>query len=153
MLLPFSMTKTALSVILAVIGFAAPANAAPHAKVAPAPAKVSKQPKSGDTYVVGHEVGRTALTAAQIDEVMKTRVGDVSACWSGLPAAQRKQDVNAVLSLAIDDGGEVQTVDVAEVPDEVVRCIAKAAVAWTFPQTDPQAEAPSYRYPIVLHAN
>lgn len=142
------MTKTpALLVMVAVIGFAAPALAAPTAKAAPA------KPKCGDKYVVGKEAERTALTPAQIDAVMKAKLGEVSACWNNLPAAQRKKDANAVLKLTIDDGGEVQTVDVAEVPEDAARCIAKAAVAWTFPQTDAQIDPPSYLYPVVLRAN
>ncbi len=145
------MSKTpAALVILATLGLVAPALAVPQAKAAPT--KV-KQLNCGDKYIVGHEVEHSALTQAQIDGVMKAKLGEVTACWNRLPATQRKKDTNAVLKLAIDDGGEVQTVDVAGIPDDAARCIAKAAVAWTFPQTETQAEPASYAYPVVLRAN
>jgi hypothetical protein len=96
--------------------------------------------------------GRTSLSQAQVEDVLKTKVGEVEACWTKLPADQRKKDVSAVLKLEIDDDGEVQTVEVANVPEETQRCIAVAAVAWEFPRTDVKADAASYTFPVALKA-
>jgi hypothetical protein len=131
--------------VLATLGLATPSFAAP--------APTSKQPNAGEKYVVGHEAQKTALTQAQVEEVMKTKLADVDACWRRVPADQRKKDASAVLKIEIDDGGEVQTVDVAGVPGDAARCIAKAAVAWTFPETDFHADAASFAYPVTLRAN
>jgi hypothetical protein len=139
------MSKTpALAMMFVVLGLAAPSIAAP--------AK-TKALNCGESYVVGHKAAPTGLTAAQIDEVIKAKLGEVTACWHRLPAEQRKKDASAVLKLVIDDGGEVQTIDVAGIPDDAGRCIVKAAVAWTFPQTDVKVDAASYSYPVVLRAN
>lgn len=139
------MTK--LLVMISVLGLAAPSFAAPAAK--PAPAKL----RCGDKFVVDHKEDRATLTQAQVDAVVKAKLPDVTACWHQLPADQRKKTASAVLKLAIDDGGEVQTVDVDGLPDDAARCIAKAAVAWVFPQTDGQADAAKFSYPITLAAN
>ena len=112
-----------------------------------------KKPNCGEKYVVGKkDTGPKALTQAQIDEVMATKVGEVEGCWMKLPDAQRKHDITAVLSLVIDDGGEVQTVDVASLPPETQRCIAIAAVDWEFPRSDTKADASQYAYSVALHA-
>jgi hypothetical protein len=139
------MTK--LLVMISVLGLAMPSFAAPAPKAAPA------KPKCGDKFVVDHKEDRATLTQAQVDEVVKAKLPDVTACWHQLPADQRKKTASAVLKLAIDDGGEVQTVDVDGLPDDAARCIAKAAVAWVFPQTDGQADAAKFSYPLTLAAN
>lgn len=145
------MNKPALLAMLGVLGLCGPVVAAPKPqarKAAPA-----KRLNCGESYVVGKkDSGRTALTQAQVDEVLKTKVGEVEACWTKLPADQRKKDVAALLTLEIDDSGEVQTVDVAGVPDEAQRCIAVAAVAWEFPRTDVKADAASFTFPVALKA-
>jgi hypothetical protein len=56
---------------------------------------------------------------------------------------------DVVLSLEIDDTGEVQTVSVTNVPDDVERCIAIAAVEWDFPSTDVKADASTFRCQLV----
>jgi hypothetical protein len=85
-------------------------------------------------------------------EILRTKVGEVEACWTKLPADRRKKDVSAVLTLEIDDTGEVQTVEVAGVPEETQRCIAVAAIAWAFPRTDAKADAASFAFPVALKA-
>jgi len=91
------------------------------------------------------------LTQAQVDEVMKTKVGEVQACWQNLPETQRAKDTTAVLSLEIDDTGEVQTVTIANQPSELEHCVAIAAAAWDFPRTDVKADALMFQYSIPLH--
>jgi len=123
------MNKPAL--VVSLLGLCASAVAQPAAKNPP-PAKV--------------------LTQAQVDEVMKTKVGEVETCWRRLPDDQRKRDTNLVLHLEIDDTGEVQTIDAPGVPDETQRCIALAAVDWEFPRTDVKADAIFFTYPVALRA-
>ena len=90
------------------------------------------------------------LSQAQVDEVMKTKVGEVQACWQQLPETQRAKDTTAVLSLEIDDTGEVQTVTIAGQPSELEHCVAIAAAAWDFPRTDVKADALMFQYPVAL---
>lgn len=143
--------KPALLAMLGVLGLCGPVIAAPKAQARKA-APVKKL-NCGESYVVGpKDSGRTSLTQAQVDEVLKTKVGEVEACWTKLPADQRKKDVSAVLTLEIDDTGEVQTVEVTNVPDEAQRCIAVAAVAWEFPRTSAKADAATFSFPLVLKA-
>lgn len=143
--------KPALLAILGVLGVCGGALAAPksHARKA-APAK---RLNCGDSYVVGpKDSGRKSLSQTQVEDVLKTKVGEVEACWTKLPADQRTKDINAVLTVEIDDTGEVQTVEVAGVPDETQRCVAVAAVAWEFPRTDVKADAASFAFPVALKA-
>ena len=134
--------------VLLLAALCAPVFAQPAPKQAPA-----RKPNCGEKYVVGKkDVGPRALTQDQIDEVMKTKLGEVEGCWLKLPEDKRKHDVTAVLSLVIDDGGEVQTVDVASLPPETARCIAVAAVDWEFPRSDTKADASQYAYSVALHA-
>jgi hypothetical protein len=145
------MNKPALLAIVGVLGLCGGAVAAPKSqarKAAPA-----KRLNCGESYVVGKkDAGRTALSQTQVEDVLKTKVGEVEACWTKLPADQRKKDVAAVLTVEIDDTGEVQTVEVAGVPEETQRCVAIAAVAWEFPRTDVKADAASYAFPVALKA-
>ncbi|HEY6039982.1 MAG TPA: hypothetical protein VIV58_37125 [Kofleriaceae bacterium] len=90
------------------------------------------------------------LTQAQVDDVMKTKVGDVEACWQNLPDDQRKKDATAVLAMEIDDTGEVQTVTIAGQPSELERCVAVAAASWEFPRTDVKADALMFSYSVSL---
>ncbi len=143
------MSKT-LAFAVIIVGFATPVLAAPTKAVAPTK---GKQLDGGASYVVGRKLAAPTLTPAQIDEVMKAKLGEVTACWHRLPVEQRKKDTSAVLKLEIDDGGEVQTIDVAGIPDDAARCIAKAAIAWTFPETDVKIDAATYKYPIALRAD
>jgi len=99
------------------------------------------------------DVGKTSLTEAQVDEVLKAKLPDVDSCWSRLPEDKRKTDTTAVLKLEIDDRGEVQTVNVSgPIPDETQRCIAVAASDWSFPETDVKVDAQFFEYPLALHA-
>jgi len=141
-----STSRLALLSVLALCSTAvASAPTAAH-KTAPA-----KRPDCGDSYEIGRsKQGRTALTQAQVDEVMKTKVGEVTACWQRLPDDKRKRDTTAVIELEIDDRGEVQTVEVAGVPDDAERCIALAAVGWDFPETDVKADAVTFSYAVPL---
>ena len=67
---------------------------------------VFAKPNCGEKYVVGKkDTAPKALTQAQIDEVMATKVGEVEGCWQQLPDDKRKHDITAVLSIEIDDGG------------------------------------------------
>jgi hypothetical protein len=136
--------KPALLVIVTALGLAAPALAAPTA---------ATKAKVGEKFVVGHKEDRLALTQAQVADVMKAKLGEVTTCWQQLPADKRKKDASAVLQLEIDEGGEVQTVDVAGLPDDAARCISKAAVAWVFPPTDGSADTAKFAYPVTLRAN
>jgi len=137
--------------MLGVLGLGGPVLAAPKSPAKkPAPAK---RLNCGESYVVGpKDSGRKDLTQAQVDEILRTKVGEVEACWTKLPADRRKKDVSAVLTLEIDDTGEVQTVEVAGVPEETQRCIAVAAIAWEFPPTDAKADAASFAFPVALKA-
>ena len=90
------------------------------------------------------------LTQSQVDEVMKTKVGEVQACWQNLPDTQRAKDTTAVLALEIDDTGEVQTVTIAGQPSELEHCVAIAATAWDFPRTDVKADALMFQYSVSL---
>jgi hypothetical protein len=113
----------------------------------------AKKPNCGEKYVVGpKDSGPKSLTQAQIDEVMKTKVGEVEGCWLKLPDDKRKHDVNAVLTIEIDDGGEVQTVQADSLPPETLRCISVAAADWEFPRSDTKADAAQYAYAVALHA-
>jgi hypothetical protein len=90
------------------------------------------------------------LSQAQVDEVMKTKVGEVQACWQNLPDDERAKDTTAVLALEIDDTGEVQTVTIAGQPSELERCVAVAAAGWDFPRTDVKADALTFKYAVPL---
>jgi hypothetical protein len=97
--------------------------------------------------------GKTALSESQVDEVVKSKLGEVQTCWTGLPEDKRKADTNIVLKLEIDDNGEVQTVDVnGKIADEAQRCIAVAAAAWEFPVTDVKIDAAYFEYALALRA-
>ncbi len=139
--------KPAIVVIL--LGLCVSAFAQPAPKK-PAP---TKKPNCGEHYVVGpKDAGKKSLSQDQIDEVMKTKVGEVETCWLRLPEDKRKKDTTAQLKLEIDDSGEVQTVETAGVPDDAQRCIAVAAAEWEFPRVDVKADAATYSYSIALHA-
>lgn len=90
------------------------------------------------------------LTQAQVDDVMKTKVGEVQACWQNLPDDRHGKTTTAVLSLEIDDTGEVQTVTIAGQPTELERCVAVAAASWEFPRTDVKADALMFEYRVPL---
>ena len=147
------MTNTpAILTLLGGLALCVPAFAQPHPPAAKKPTP-ARAPNCGESYVVGpKDSTSTALSQAQVDAVMKSKVGEVEACWLHLPAEKRKRDVAAVLNLSIDDGGEVQTVTASALPDDVQRCIAVAAVAWEFPRTDAHADALAFAYPIALRA-
>lgn len=136
------------NVIVALVGVLA-VSAPAFAKTA-APAKAA--PKTGDGYVLGKDQGRTTLTQDQVDEVMKGKVGDVVACWQQLPDDQRAKDATAVLTIEIDDTGEVQTVTTANVSDDMQRCVSVAAAGWDFPRTSVTADARTFQYAVVLKA-
>jgi hypothetical protein len=127
--------RNSLFVALALLGLCAPAFA---------------KAKCGDNYVVGKDQKRSSLTQAQVDEVMKTKVGEVEACWQNLPDDQRAKDTTAVLALEIDDTGEVQTVTIAGQPSELQHCVAIAAASWEFPRTDVKADALTFQYSVPL---
>lgn len=131
--------------VIALLGLCAPALAQSKAP--------AKQPNCGQSYVVGKkDVGPKGLSQSQVEDVLKTKVGEVETCWMKLPADQRKKDVGAVLSIEIDDDGEVQTASLANVPDDASRCVALAAVAWEFPRSDVKADAETFTFPISLKA-
>jgi hypothetical protein len=114
---------------------------------------VFAQPNFGQKYVVGEkDTGPKSLTQAQIDEVMATKVGEVEGCWQKLPDDKRKHDITAVLSIEIDDGGEVQTVQADSLPPETLRCISVAAADWEFPRSETKADATQYAYSVALRA-
>lgn len=139
------MNKPAL--VVSLLGLCASAVAQPARNPPPA-----KKPNCGEHYVAGQkDSGKKSLTQAQVDEVMKTKVGEVETCWRQLPQDKRK-DTSLVLQLEIDDTGEVQTIEAPGVPDETQRCIALAAVEWEFPRTDVKADAIVFTYPVALHA-
>jgi hypothetical protein len=134
--------------VLLLAALCTPVFAQPAPKQAPA-----KKPNCGDKYVVGKkDTAPKPLTQDQIDSVMKTKVDEVEGCWLKLPDDQRAHDVTAVLSLVIDDGGEVQTVESQVLPAETVRCISVAAAEWEFPRSDTKADASQYAYSMPLRA-
>jgi hypothetical protein len=136
--------------VIALLGLCAPALA--QSKV-PAKKAPEKKPNCGDAYVVGKkDTGPKSLAQTQVEDVLKSKVGEVETCWLKLPADQRKKDVAAVLSVEIDDDGEVQTAALAGVPDDASRCVAVAAVAWEFPRSDVKADAETFTFPIALKA-
>jgi hypothetical protein len=136
--------------VIALLGLCAPALAKSQA---PAKKPAAKKPNCGETYVVGKkDDGPKGLAKQQVDEVLKTKIGEVETCWLKLPADQRKKDVAAVLSVEIDDDGEVQTAALAGVPDDTSRCVALAAIAWEFPPSDVQADAATFTFPVALKA-
>lgn len=147
------MTNTpAILTLLGGLALCVPAFAQPHRPAAKQPTP-ARAPNCGASYVVGpKDSSSTALSQAQVDAVMKAKLGEVEACWMHLPVEKRKREVAAVLNLSIDDGGEVQTITAPALPDDVQRCIALAAVAWEFPATDAHADALTFAYPIALHA-
>jgi hypothetical protein len=99
------------------------------------------------------DAGKASLSEAQVDEVVKSKLGEVQTCWVGLPEDKRKADTSIVLKLEIDDNGEVQTVDVnGKIADEAQRCIAVAAAAWEFPVTDVKIDAEYFEYALALRA-
>jgi hypothetical protein len=109
-------------------------------------------PNAGGKFVVDHKEERATLTQDQVNEVVKAKLGEVNDCWQLLPEDQRKKDAKAVLKLEIDEGGEVQQVDVVGLPEQAVTCISKVAIAWVFPQTDGSAETAKFDYPVKLAA-
>lgn len=135
--------------VIALLGLCAPALAQSKAPVK-APAK---KLNCGDAYVVGKkDAGPKGLSQATVEDVLKTKVNEVETCWQKLPADQRKKDVAAVLSIEIDDDGEVQTAALAGVPDDASRCVAVAAVAWEFPRSDVKADSETFTFPFALKA-
>ncbi|MBV8762961.1 MAG: hypothetical protein JO257_37090 [Deltaproteobacteria bacterium] len=136
--------------VIALLGLCAPALA--QSKVRDAGKKPAK-PNCGEAYVVGKkDAAPKGLVQQQVEDVLKSKVGEVETCWQKLPADQRKKDVAAVLSIEIDDDGEVQTAALAGVPDDASRCVAVAAVAWEFPRSDVKADAETFTFPIALKA-
>ncbi|HTR52020.1 MAG TPA: AgmX/PglI C-terminal domain-containing protein [Kofleriaceae bacterium] len=91
----------------------------------------------------------TALTQAQVDAVVAGKRAELEACLAHLPANPHKKAAEIVLSLEIDDSGEVQTATVTNVTDEVERCIAVAAAEWDFPSTDVKADAATFKCQLV----
>ena len=136
------------AIVVILLGLCVSASAQPAPKK-PAPAR---KPNCGEHYVVGKDPTRKSLTQDQIDEVMKTKVGEVETCWLRVPEDKRKKDTTAQLKIEIDDSGEVQTVETAGVPDDAQRCIAVAAVEWEFPRSDAKADSATYSYSVALHA-
>jgi len=110
-------------------------------------------PKGGDKFEVKHTEERAALTQEQVDEVVKTKLGEVQDCWEILPADQRKKDAKAILNLEIDEGGEVQQVAITGLPEQAVQCISQVAIRWVFPQTDGSADTAKFAFPVKLAAN
>jgi len=134
--------------VIALLGLCAPALAQSKASKAPA-----KKANCGEAYVVGKkDAGPKGLSQSAVEDVLKSKVGEVETCWQKLPADQRKKDVAAVLSIEIDDDGEVQTAALAGVPDDASRCVAVAAVAWEFPRSDVKADAETFTFPVALKA-
>lgn len=157
------MTKPAIVLaILGVLGSTAVAGT-PHPLVGkkPVETKPLKKPNCGESYDLfapSHhaatptgdrtEVAKKLLTQLQVDQVVKAKLGDVQYCWNRLPASQRRSDTTAILELAIDATGEVETVDVhGSVPQEAARCISAAAAAWQFPVAD---QAGDFEYAVAL---
>ncbi len=124
------------------------------------PLTKAKKPNCGEAYDLAPRTSTTpeattrvekkGLSAAQIATVVKARLAEVQVCWAKLPSGQRK-DGMALLQLAIDETGEVQTVGVvgAALPGEAQRCIAARASAWKFPAAD---RAGDYEYGVQLRA-
>ena len=103
-----------------------------------------------------------SLTQAEVDAVVAGKHVEIEACLANLPPAppakakkSDKKPGDIVLSLEVDDTGEVQTVSVSNVPDDVERCIAVAAVQWDFPSTDVKADAMTFKCQLlgVHHAS
>ena len=149
------MNKPAIAIAL--IAFAGGAYAGqPTAKKAP-----PKKPNCGESFDLAprhaalpseaeHVVAKKTLTDGQIANVVKAKLADVQYCWNRLPAAQRKADATAILKLAIDATGEVETVDVGGlVSQDAQRCIAVAAAKWQFPVADELGE---FEYAVALRA-
>ncbi|CAN5371093.1 hypothetical protein BH11MYX1_BH11MYX1_19820 [soil metagenome] len=120
----------------------------------------TKKPKCGENYELAPRTSATptettrvekkGLSESQVANVVKSRLADVRDCWAKLPSGQRR-DAMALLQLAIDETGEVQTVGVvgAAVPGDAQRCIATRAGAWKFPAAD---RAGAYEYGVQLRA-
>jgi hypothetical protein len=163
------MTKPAIALaILGVLGSTAvagkphPIHKKSHVATKPAPAPL-KKPNCGESYDLfapsRHAAtpagdvtlaAKKTLTQQQVDEVARTKLDDVEFCWNRLPAKQRKADATAILKLAIDATGEVETVDVGGlVPAEASRCIAVAAAKWQFPVADQSGD---FEYAVALRA-
>jgi hypothetical protein len=101
---------------------------------------------SGDAALVAKKV----LTQGQVATVVKAKLADVQFCWNRLPAVQRKADTTAILKLAIDATGEVETVDVGgPVPQDASRCIQLVAAKWQFPVADQSGD---FEYAVALRA-
>jgi len=117
------MKMSVIAVLVGMVGLCAPALAeTPH----------SDKPVAG-------------LTQAQVDAVVAGKRAELEACLARMTANPHKKDADIVLALEIDDTGEVQTVTVTNVPDEVERCIAVAAVEWDFPSSDVKADASTFK--------
>jgi hypothetical protein len=93
-----------------------------------------------------------ALTQAEVDGIVAGKRAELEACLAHMPTnpptkpqKPEKKPADVVLSLEIDDTGEVQTVAVTNVSDDVERCIAVAAVEWDFPSTDVKADASTFK--------
>jgi hypothetical protein len=122
--------------------------------------KPLKKPNCGESFDLAprhaalpaeaEHVAKKLLTDGQVATVVKAKLADVQYCWNRLPAGQRKTDATAVLRLAIDATGEVETVDVGGlVSQEAQRCIAVAAAKWQFPVADELGE---FEYAVALRA-
>jgi hypothetical protein len=126
----------------------------------PAPA-AAKKPNCGESYDLAprhvstptadtEQVAKKVLSQLQVNAVVKAKLADVQYCWNRLPAAQRKLDATALLTLAIDATGEVETVDIGgQLPQDASRCIAVAAAKWQFPVAD---QAGEFEYAVALRA-
>jgi hypothetical protein len=149
------MNKPAIAALLGVLG-AAPAYAG---NVQPKKPQV-KKPNCGESFDLAprhaalpteaEHVAKKTLTDGQVATVVKAKLADVQYCWNRLPAAQRKVDTTAILKLAIDATGEVETVDVGGLVSlDAQRCIAVAAAKWQFPVADELGE---FEYAVALRA-
>ncbi len=105
-------------------------------------------PRTAATPSETTRVAKKGLSEAQIATVVKAKLGEVQYCWAKLPSGQRK-DAMALLQLAIDETGEVQTVGVVGPPSDAQRCISERAGVWKFPASD---RAGDYEYGVQLRA-
>lgn len=149
------MNKPAIAIALVVAGSAYAGNVKSDVKKAPL-----KKPNCGESFDLAprhaalpteaeHVVKKT-LTDGQVAIVVKAKLADVQYCWNRLPPAQRKVDTTAILKLAIDATGEVETVDVGGLVSlDAQRCIAVAASKWQFPVAD---EVGEFEYAVALRA-
>jgi hypothetical protein len=159
-------TSSKLLLVLAIVGLSAPAFAGKprtsHRKKS-AVEKVARKAAVidyGGSYGLSRK-GRTSalpaetapvvelagLSATQVGQVVKERLGDLDYCWSRMLTGERVPGT-AVLKLSIEMTGEVATIDVGgDVPDGACSCIESAARRWTFPAA---AIASEIEYPVTL---